>query len=920
MSTRTLLRSTVLSFLLAGAVVIVTAAPPPVGAPAASPSAIALNVPTTVTITSTIADPAVISTGVNLLRLNDDGTATIMGQLNDSGTNGDSVAGDHIYTIQLSLQAQVATQFRFVVSAAFRGQLMRSLSTVAIVNATGQFTLFPNMNDPLMLEVRDASGNAIDYFVTKDANGMMTALTSIAVTTNTGNTSRFFVDNQGRPTTIVAPNGATFQLGWQSSSHVSVIASSPNGSVNAHVLVDLSTGTSVTAQLGDRGASELGSALNRPLISSAGTSGSSTSKVTVTQCDGSKATGVPVTMNVSSIGDIPPDGEFQPGVYTFSIPTPDPNAGANITSKCQSLFGPDTINTLCKGLGNPSKSGASGAVAICTTLAGALAAVGQVPEGLAVLVGCADFGTAVAIDCAASQALSEGVCPTIGAIVRGLQSGMVTLDPRADLGSNGIVVAAPQSAPAAGPLFPDFTIIAPSNTAITSFTAVPAFPIANQGFVATAQVACAPASSTLSLGVAGSDGYFANNSCVIGGANASCSLAVPGQAGGTTDSLGALINQSSSTLVVTVGPGNGNLAFSKAGNGNGTVTSIPPGINCGPTCLTQTAPFNGTVQLTAVPAPGSTFTIWGGSCSGTALTTAVVVTANANINCTAAFDLTGLTVTKVGNGSGTVTSSPAGINCGPTCPSQNAPFNGPVQLTAAAASGSAFTGWGGDCTGTALVTTVNVTASNNCTATFDGPTLTVTKSGTGSGTVTSSPAGINCGAACPTQTAPFSGSVQLTAAAASGSSFTGWSGDCSGTALATTVTVNADKTCIATFSGALPAVRLNPFGNQTVNGPYNVEVVDTQQTLTPAPADITITLLRDVISQCSGLLFSSNRTVVVSQGQSSASYNFNAGHDPACNTLPITTRYTVTRAVLGASTILDLSGVPAQQLVLSVTR
>src|ERR1017187_696898 len=230
MSTRTLLRSTVLSFLLAGAVVIVTAAPPPVGAPAASPSAIALNVPTTVTITSTIADPAVISTGVNLLRLNDDGTATIMGQLNDSGTNGDSVAGDHIYTIQLSLQAQVATQFRFVVSAAFRGQLMRSLSTVAIVNATGQFTLFPNMNDPLMLEVRDASGNAIDYFVTKDANGMMTALTSIAVTTNTGNTSRFFVDNQGRPTTIVAPNGATFQLGWQSSSHVSVIASSPNGS------------------------------------------------------------------------------------------------------------------------------------------------------------------------------------------------------------------------------------------------------------------------------------------------------------------------------------------------------------------------------------------------------------------------------------------------------------------------------------------------------------------------------------------------------------------------------------------------------------------------------------------------------------------------------------------------------------------
>src|SRR5258707_14299252 len=128
------------------------------------------------------------------------------------------------------------------------------------------------------------------------------------------------------------------------------------------------------------------------------------------------------------------------------------------------------------------------------------------------------------------------------------------------------------------------------------------------------------------------------------------------------------------------------------------------------------------------------------------------------------------------------------------------------------------------------------------------------------------------------------------------------------------IAVASDKTCNATFNppGNL-AVRLNPFGNQTGAGPYNVEVVDRNLVLTPAPQDITVTLLREVISQCSGLLFSSNRTVVVSQGESSAAYNFNAGHDPACSTLPITTRYTVTRAVLGPSTILDLSAVPAQQ-------
>lgn len=76
-------------------------------------------------------------------------------------------------------------------------------------------------------------------------------------------------------------------------------------------------------------------------------------------------------------------------------------------------------------------------------------------------------------------------------------------------------------------------------------------------------------------------------------------------------------------------------------------------------------------------------------------------------------------------------------------------------------------------------------------------TLSVSKAGTGSGTVTSSPAGISCGADC---SEPYSSgtSVILTATAASGSTFAGWSGDsdCSDGA----VTMNANKTCTATFN------------------------------------------------------------------------------------------------------------------------
>ncbi len=63
-----------------------------------------------------------------------------------------------------------------------------------------------------------------------------------------------------------------------------------------------------------------------------------------------------------------------------------------------------------------------------------------------------------------------------------------------------------------------------------------------------------------------------------------------------------------------------------------------------------------------------------------------------------------LAVTKAGTGSGTVTSSPAGISCGSTCSADFASGTS-VTLTARRASGSTFAGWGGACSGTAATCT-----------------------------------------------------------------------------------------------------------------------------------------------------------------------------------------------------------------------
>jgi hypothetical protein len=85
--------------------------------------------------------------------------------------------------------------------------------------------------------------------------------------------------------------------------------------------------------------------------------------------------------------------------------------------------------------------------------------------------------------------------------------------------------------------------------------------------------------------------------------------------------------------------------------------------------------------------------------------------------------------------------------------------------------------------------------------------LTVTRAGTGTGAVTSNPTGIDCGATC---TASFASGavVTLTATPASGSTFTGWSGACSGSG-ACSVTMDAAKNVTASFD-ALPPFDFGP--------------------------------------------------------------------------------------------------------------
>lgn len=296
-------------------------------------------------------------------------------------------------------------------------------------------------------------------------------------------------------------------------------------------------------------------------------------------------------------------------------------------------------------------------------------------------------------------------------------------------------------------------------------------------------ITIAPGSLPPGLSIAGVDGVLSGTP--TSGGNFSFTV-------GATDADSATVSKAYTLQIAGGAVPQYQLSAGKTGSGSGTVSGN--GLDCGTTCAVMLDDGT-TATLTATPDAGSVFSGWSGACTGSGN---CVVTVNADTVVSA--NLTrqyALTVSKAGSGTGGVTGN--GIDCGVTC-SVNLDSGTAVTLTATANSGSVFTGWSGDCNGTAACSTT-MNAARSVTATFVPSTqlytLTVTKSG--SGTVTSSPKGINCGKTC-SKTYAVGTSVTLTAKPARKHAFLRWSGACSGTATSCTVPMLGTKSVSATFN------------------------------------------------------------------------------------------------------------------------
>ena len=199
------------------------------------------------------------------------------------------------------------------------------------------------------------------------------------------------------------------------------------------------------------------------------------------------------------------------------------------------------------------------------------------------------------------------------------------------------------------------------------------------------------------------------------------------------------------------------LAIAKAGTGTGEVKCKANGGSAG--ACAASYPNATSVELIATANAGSSFAGFSAA-TGSAASCAAspcAFTIEANSAVTATFNLIPklkftLKVKKTGSGSGKVEStSPLSpkIACGSEC---EAEFEEGTKVTLARSAdpGSKFIEWSGACTG-AGTCEVTMSAAKEVSARFDlAPKfkLTVSKPGAGAGKVTSTPAGIDCGATC----------------------------------------------------------------------------------------------------------------------------------------------------------------------------
>ena len=329
-------------------------------------------------------------------------------------------------------------------------------------------------------------------------------------------------------------------------------------------------------------------------------------------------------------------------------------------------------------------------------------------------------------------------------------------------------------------------------------------------------------------------------------AGVSCTTPAVGSAGPVSCDFGQLVDRSSGTFQITWKvPSTASVSSpnNSLNHGNYRISGTGASTVLGPLVQTQVASANSNplTDLTVAVTDGTS-----------AVTPNSAQTYTVTVRNNGPTAVAGATLDQVATGmtvGAWTCSSAGGASCGAgsgtgvlTTQSMDIPVGGSVVYTINATSGAGPAPASTRFTVTPPSQVTDSNTNNNTAGDANSVgalrTLSLTKAGAGSGTVVSVPSGLNCGVNCSMPVADGN-SVILTATAAPGNVFVGWSGACTGTANPCNIaSVTADSTVIANFA---PIATITATGTAGPNGTVSPTGLQT----VPAGSSVTYTLVPD---------------------------------------------------------------------------
>jgi hypothetical protein len=394
--------------------------------------------------------------------------------------------------------------------------------------------VYADASDPRLLRVTNDDG-VFEYYALRDATGIPTAITGVVVDNADGRT-RFDLDGLGLPVEAFAANGTHFSFEWDLAARAVIVTIvSPSGESQVSTLVDLAAqpftartlsvgGPATAAQARARNRAPRGGiparAVARPSTFAwtgdeptlaLGSTPSGQVLTSVSDC-GLPAGDLQVLTRVTDVSNSAQVGVFPAhylggGLFSTTIPLGQETVEAN-EETCAAIA--DALGTVCTLL---DALGPAAATTICSALSAAID-FATFPSGEAALL---------ISGCLSAIPLMETYCSTLGAapapgapdLAQRLceavfdntvySSQLELVSCVAALPAN--VCSLPQVVDAAG-LFPVTLFVdLGSNSAIRTLTLDPSSPAQDQDYVATADISCLPAGSTVRLSIVGTDGY-----------------------------------------------------------------------------------------------------------------------------------------------------------------------------------------------------------------------------------------------------------------------------------------------------------------------------------------------------------------------------------------------------------------------------